>query len=399
MIIDFSNQKLYNKKYIPLLRNKKRYIFLMGGAWSWKSVFQAQKEIILSFKPWNKLLVVRKVKDTHKDSTYAELINIIEQWNLEKYFNILKSPLEITNKLTWSNIIFRGMDDPEKIKSVQWVNRIRIEEATEMMEQDFNQLDLRLRWLKEMQITCTYNPINKEHWLYKFRSKWNNKNVELLHSTYLDNRFIDKKYKEVMERLKEQNPEYYKIYALWEWWTRQGLVFEKQPIKIDNVSEARLLWYWLDFWFTNDPTALVGIYKRNQWYILDEIIYRTWLTNSDIINIMKQEWINTEDTIMADSAEPKSIEEIYRSWFNIKPAVKWKDSIIHWIDFMKSLNLYITKRSVNGIKEFENYIWWKDKNWKSLNKPVDANNHFIDATRYWINSLINNKKEFEIVFW
>ena len=395
MLIDFSDKKLYNEIYIPLLKDNHRYIFLMWWAWSWKSFFVAQREIIKSFGKWNKLMVVRKVKDTHKDSTYWELTNIIKIWNLEQYFDITKSPLWIRNKLTGNDIIFRWMDDPEKIKSVSWVNRLWIEEATELSKEDFNQLDLRLRGLKQQQITLSFNPIDANHWLntdfWTKQEQWREQTT-FLKTTFLNNRFVWEKYKEVFERLKKQNPDYYKIYALWEWWTREGLVFEKQPKIINLPKEAKLLGYWLDFWFTNDPTSLVGIYEYNKWYILDEIIYRTGLTNQDLINIMKQEKVDRYSKIIADSAEPKSIEDIHRAGFNIHPSEKGKDSINNGIDFMKSLDIYLTKRSSNWIKEIQNYTWQKDKNWRPINKPVDYANHFIDAARYWLTWILKKPK-------
>ena len=163
-------------------------------------------------------------------------------------------------------IYFRWMDDPEKIKSVSWVNRLWIEEATELTKEDFNQLDLRLRGLKQQQITLSFNPIDANHWLntdFWTKQSKREKEATFLKTTFLNNRFVWGKYKEVFERLKEQNPDYYKIYALWEWWTREGLVFEKQPKIINLPKEAKLLGYWLDFWFTNDPTSLVGIYEYN----------------------------------------------------------------------------------------------------------------------------------------
>ena len=140
MEIDFSNHLLYNKKYIPFFHNKQRYNFLMWGWWSWKSKAEAQKEIQKSFRVWHRLLWVRKVKDTIKDSIYTELVQVIEEWKLEEYFDITKSPMYIRNKLTWSDFIFRWLDDVEKIKSVSKVTDIWIEEATEIDKKEFDQL-------------------------------------------------------------------------------------------------------------------------------------------------------------------------------------------------------------------------------------------------------------------
>lgn len=201
-----------------------------------------------------------------------------------------------------------------------------------------------------------------------------------------------------MERLKKQNENYYNIYALGRWWSLEWLVFENQPEQIQLPEEAELVAYWLDWWYSNDPTALVGLYKWNNWYVIDELIYQTKLTNDDIINKLKVLGVKKEDQIFADSAEPKSIEEIYRAWYNIQPTKKGKDSVMFWIDIMKQEKLYITKSSHNTISEFVKYVWQTDKNWKPLNKPVDFNNHSIDAIRY-IFLKIKDIKNYDIIFW
>jgi phage terminase large subunit len=166
---DFSNAELYNPAYIPLFANKARFLHLYGSAGSGKSVFASQKEIALSFsseRKNRKTLVVRAVHNTIKDSVYAELTGVIYDWELSDFFEILKSPLSITNKLTGVQFIFRGLDDVEKLKSVRGVDRILIEEATEIKaREDLDQLSLRLRGFPEVQITMMYNPINVFHWL------------------------------------------------------------------------------------------------------------------------------------------------------------------------------------------------------------------------------------------
>lgn len=397
--IDISERKLFNYKFIPLLKNKKRYLFLKWWAWSWKSVFVAQKEIIKTYDTGNKLMVVRKVRDTHKDSTFAELKWIIVTWDLEKHFNITTSPLSIINKLTGSSIIFRWMDDPEKVKSVSNINRIWIEEATELTKNDFTQLDLRLRGKKNMQITCTFNPISADHWLNTdIWVKWSNENIELMHTTFLDNRFVWDEYKWVIEWLKEKNPSYYKIYWLWEWGILEGLVFEAQPRIIEEIPEwAEFLCYWLDFWFTNDPTVLIALYRRKGGILFHQIFHRTWLTNQDIVKLLKENNVDSNADIRADSSEPKSIEEIHRAGYNIKPVKKGKDSIMFWIDLMKQYDLYITRVSSEWISEFKNYVWSTDKNWNYVNKPVDFNNHCIDASRYWCMMSLWQKQKFFVV--
>ena len=328
-------------------------------------------------------MCVRKIKDTLKDSCFAELKSRIKERKLDECFELTRSPLSIRNKISWCEFIFRWLDDSEKIKSVEWVARIWIEEATEIKRDDFDQLDLRLRGKDDMQITCTFNPTDAEHWLNTdFRVHWDTEDTTCLHSTYKDNRWVGEQYEKVMDRLVETNQNYYNIYALGKRGILEWLVFENWRI-IDAVpAEAKLLWYWKDFGYTNDPTTLVAVYMYNNELICDELLYERWLTNQDIVERYGELWINKQDNIWADCAEPKSIEEIFRAWYNIKWVTKWPDSIMYGIDIMKQYVINITARSWNIQKEFKKYVWAKDKNWKNLNKPIDADNHTIDGIRY-----------------
>ncbi len=383
--IDFSDRWLYNEKYIPLLSDTKRYIFLMWWWWSWKSVFASQKEIIKSYKQKDKIMCVRKIYNTVKDSCFAELKRRISEWKLEEHFEITRSPMIIKNKLTWCEFIFKGLDDPEKIKSVEWVSRIWIEEATELTKDDFDQLDLRLRWKKDMQITCSFNPTDAEHWLNEYHwVKWNTENQTCLHSTYKDNVFVWEEYWKVMARLMESNQNYYNIYALWKRWVLQWVIYNNRHVVDWTPPEAQLLVRWLDFWFSNDETALIDIYQYNWCLVIDEQIYEKWLTNNDIDARMVSLWLDKRIKIYWDSSEPKSIEELKRRQRNIEPVKKGSDSVSFWIDVVKQFKLLITNTSTNTIKEIKKYCWGIDKTNKPTNKPVDLFNHAMDAMRYAI---------------
>lgn len=392
MNIDFSNRDLYNYNFIPLLHSTKRYIFLKWGGGSGKSVFASQKEIIKSYETKDRIMCVRKVKDTLKDSMFSELKKRISEWSLDDHFEITKSPMLIKNKLSWCEFIFRWLDDPEKLKSVADVSRVRIEEATEINKEWFDQIDLRLRGKKNMQITCSFNPVDAESRLNTdFRSKWESADIDLHHSTYTDNRFVGEEYRNVMNRLLDQNQNYYNIYALGQRWILDGLVFDKRDIIQSVPNWAELLWYGQDFGYTNDPSSLIALYKHNNELVFDEIFYLTGLTNvyreekDKEKSIVWQYQINNIEKnidIFGDSSEPKSIEEIAREWYGIKSVVKWPDSIMHGIDTMKSYKINVTARSGNLQKEFRKYCRAKDKSWKLENKPIDAFNHGIDASRY-----------------
>ena len=391
---DFSDKDLYNTKYLPLCTNKKRLIVLVWGAWSGKSSFVIQKEIALTFH-WvekNRVLCVRKTKESVKNSIYAECLHRISEWELNSYFNVTKSPLYIKNNLTGNDIIFSGLDDVEKLKSIHWVTRIVIEEATELTYNDYMQLNLRLRGVwANYQITMMCNPVHVGHWINtEIWQKWSNDDVELLHTTALDNRWVWEAFLKELEKLKETNPSLYKVYALGEWGVIEGLIFEYNVIQ-SIPKEAELLWYWMDFGFTNDPTALVALYKYNGELIFDEIVYRTRMTNGEIITLCKQECVPA-CTIYADSSDPKSIEEIRLWWVAIDPAKKWPDSVRFWINLMQSFKINVTSSSINWLKEFGKYAW-KNKDGKYINEPSDAFNHFIDACRYVAMMKLQNQND------
>jgi len=399
MILDFSDKAIYNEKYIPLLHDKKRYLFLQWWGGSGKSKFQAQKEIIETFEAGNRLLWVRKVKDTIKDSIFAELCGVIEDWDIGEHFTITSSPMRIINNLTGSDIIFRGLDDVEKIKSVSDVTRVWLEEATEADKKDFDQLDIRLRWFgKALQITCTYNPVSDQNWL--ITDFWNlgeTDDVTLVHSTFRDNRFVGQEtYEKVFERLKIQDINLYNIYAL----GIPGKAVEGLIYTYENIAsvpeEAKRLGYGLDFGY-NHPACLVGLYEWNDGIIIDEEFHKNGMINGDIVAYVKENWISETDDIIADNSRPEAIEEICRGGFNCKPCKKWPDSVINGVFSMKGMKLYITARSSWIKKDFDNYVWAKDKNGKPIDTPIKAFDDWPDAVRYGL-SYYFDFGEFDITF-
>jgi phage terminase large subunit len=287
------------------------------------------------------------------------------------------------------------MDKSEKLKSIHRVTRVWCEEATELSKEDFNQIDLRLRGVANPQIVCTFNPIDQDSWINtEFWQFGDTDKVKLLHTTFLDNKFVGEEYSAVMDRLKIQNPRMYEIYALGLW----GQALEGVIFKYDDIQkvpeEAKLLCRGMDFGFTNDPTALIAIYLWNGKIILDEELYKRQMTNQDLIRFFEDIGLSRSEQIRADSSEPKSIEEIHRAGYNIVGATKGKDSINFGIDTMKQYDILITARSQNLKKEFKNYCWAQDKNGKMLNTPIDDFNHAIDGVRYGFELLAKKREIF-----
>lgn len=293
----------------------------------------------------------------------------------DSYFN--KSSL----KYTFSNnsyIEFFSVDQPDKLRGARR-DILFINECNNIDFESYQQLSVRTKKF----IYLDYNPTN-EFWVHTELK--NNIDSDFVVLTYKDNEALDPAIVREIEKAKEkaQTSSYWanwwNVYGLGQLGSLEGVVFPNWE-QIDTIpQEAKFLGCGLDFGYSNDPTAMIGIYEYNGKIIADELIYSTSLLNSDIIRLMKQD---KRLPIWADSAEPKSIEEIRRAGFNIKPVVKGADSINFGISVLQERNLLVTKQSTNLIKELRNYSWDTDKTGKRLNRPIDDYNHAIDALRYF----------------
>lgn len=328
------------------------------------------------------------------------MINVLNEWGLIKALDINRSYFEIRFP-NGSEIFFKGLDDPEKIKSIADVTDMWIEEATELNEEDFDQLSLRIRSPKpNCQYFLSFNPVSKANWVYK---RWfapgvvvDPSQVLIIHSTYKDNKFLPEDYIKSLEDMIKTNPTYYKIYALGEFCTLDKLVFnnwraEKLLVADYIDKENTEICCGIDFGFTNDITTITESYinpKTKLWYVR-----RAWgstgRTNDEIAKQIYNMGLN-KCRIVADSAEPKSIAEIKaHNIYNIRPSVKGRDSVVHGIQKMQQFNIVVNPEMCKGlIMELENYSWKKDKkSGEYLNEPIDEYNHYIDALRYSLQCL------------
>ena len=212
-----------------------------------------------------------------------------------------------------------------------------------------------------------------EKWL-EYQDKY-----RIIKSIYSDNPFLPEHERRKILQQAEKDANFKRIHIDCEYGIYEGLVFTEWQ-QVESMPEEGFIVYGLDFGYSNDPTALVKVMPQGEDLYVDELLYRTGMTNNDISRIMKQLEVN--DEVYADSAEPKSIEEISQAGFNCKPSIKGQGSINAGIDKLKTYNLKITKRSINLIKELRNYAWVSDKEGQPTNKPIDAFNHAIDALRY-----------------
>jgi phage terminase large subunit len=376
--------------FVPLFKNKKRYEIVWGGAGSGKSHIVARKLLYRILKESHikhNFLIIRKVDRTIKRSVFALMKNIISRWGMQSEFDINLTDKTLTYKLNGSQIMFSGLDDAEKLKSIEGVTSIWCEEATELTQDDFEQLDLRLRGntgaLK--QITFTFNPISEQHWIKKVFFDDPIQGVFTLKTTYLDNSFIDDDYKTVMENKKKTNPRFYNIYCLGNWGTADGLIFSNVNARMIRPEEVAGLEYaqGLDFGYTNDPSAFNQTYidmKNKKIYVYDGF-YQKGMSNAEIAERIKSMQGHKRVTT-ADSSEPKSIDYISKKGVNIRGAMKGAGSISTGLDFLLEFEIIVNTHLIEFMVEFNNYCWGVDKNGKATNKPTDDFNHFIDSLRY-----------------
>lgn len=224
-----------------------------------------------------------------------------------------------------------------------------------------------------------FNP-TAQFWLEQWLSYYDDTIV--IKSNYLDNLYLKETERLKIEKRASVDANFRRIHIDCEYGNYEGLVFPEITL-IDDLPEQGRTAYGLDFGYTNDPASVIKVMQQGDNLYLHEEIYQTGLSNAQLAARMKGQGIRLNfDTIYADSAEPKSIDDLHLMGWNVKPAVKGKDSIMYGIDLMRQNKIHVTKQSVNLIKEFRNYSYEKDKNGQTINKPIDGWNHGIDAARY-----------------
>ena len=402
--------------YNEFWKFKGRYRVVKGSRASKKSKTTALwYATFLNKKGFEKanLIVFRKTYRTLKDSCFTDLkwaftrLGVIDDW----VFTL--SPLEATRKSTGQKILFRGLDDVLKITSVTVENGhlcwAWIEEAYEVMnEEDFDMLDESIRGEVHAplfkQWTITFNPWSEKHWLKTRFFDLEDKETLAITTNYLCNEWLDNTDLQVFERMKSHNPRRYQVAGLGNWGIVDGLVFEnwkEQKFDIKDTGDSVTV-AGLDFGYTNDPSAFfIGFLNESErkLYVYDEI-YKKQMSNKDIYKEITALGYSKE-RITADSAEPKSINELNELGLRVKAAKKGKDSILNGIQWIQDLEIIIHPRCNNFLTEISNYQWAEDKFGQRLNKPVDDFNHLIDAMRYAVEDYIQGKikaKTFKSIF-
>jgi phage terminase large subunit len=368
-----------------LLRLKKRIKVVRGGTSASKT---------FSILP---ILIDRAIKTPDLEiSVVSESIPHLRRGALKDFLKIMmalgryndnqfnKSTLKYTF-VNGSYIEFFSVDQPDKLRGARR-NVLYVNECNNVDFDSYYQLAIRTSG----EIWLDYNP-SSLFWVD--REIINQDDVDFITLTYLDNEALSETIVKEIESAKEKA----KTSSYWEnWWQVYGLgqtgslegvcIPDWQEIQLP--TEARLLCYGMDWGYSNDPTSLIAMYKYNDAYIFDELIYQKGLLNSDISDLLKTN--NVNDIVYADSAEPKSIAELNSYGHNVLPVSKGRDSIIYGLNLINQNKVYVTSRSKNLINELRNYIWMVDKQGNKLNKPIDAYNHAIDAMRYAMTSQLEN---------
>ncbi len=371
--------------------------FIYGGAGSGKSYAIAQHLILqLLGNDYFRCVYMRKVARTIRNSQFLLFKDIIRQWGIGELIDIREVDMTITNKANGNVLMSAGADDIEKIKSIQEPNCIWIEEATEFTLADYLQLQLRVRTRKAFNYTiASFNPISKSHWLYEYISKKGNE-VNVIKTTYQDNKFIDEQYIYQLEALKGQDEDYYNVYALGEWGSGDRALVYKWTIGAfpDDIGNADVF-YGIDFGY-NNPTAVVECAMIDGKVYVREVLYESRLTNTQLIERLKELITNKALPIYCDSEDTNRIEELFNHSFNVYKSNK---DVKYGIGVVNSFVPIIDRNSLNLIAEIENYKFMKDKNDNILDVPVKFKDHLMDAMRYAItthNDRIGNKPDIRI---
>lgn len=373
-----------------------------GGASSGKSHGVIQKVVFKSLQAWKysrKVLFLRKVGSSVYDSIFEDVKQCLEAWGLLGACKVNNSAyrIELPNS---AQFIFKGLDNPEKIKSIKGISDVVMEEASEFTLDDYTQLTLRLRDKKHpnKQIYLMFNPVSKVNWVYNAFFVKKPKNTVIYQTTYKDNRFLDEVTKENIEELADRNEAYYKIYALGEFATLDKLVFPKYKKQLLNKEELKHIPsdFGLDYGFINDPSAFMHVKideENKRLYILEEYV-KKGLTNDKIAEAIKALGYSKE-IIRADSAEKKSNQELRNLDIpRVIDVIKGPGSVMQGIQYILQYEIIVDERCVKTIEELENYTWKKDKATNEyINEPVDSYNHCLDAVRYAVQDRIFQKKK------
>ena len=350
-----------------LLDSKSRVTQHIGGTRSGKTYAVLQFLIVKAIENKETITIVRKTIPSLKRTVIKDFKDILQGLNIwqDENFNITDRIYNLYD----STIQFLSTDDADKLRGIK-STILFIDEASEIDEESYFQLSIRTSG----KIILAYNPtVSPYHWLRTMPE------VERYVTTYKNNIYLPKEMVDAIENLQHTNEKYWKIYGKGEFAPNDKAIFQ---FDLCDSIDADFVGFGIDFGFSSDPTALCAVYKNSDTIFLEELIYEKGLVTNDIVAKLNSLDIQKSEEIWGDSAEPRLIEELYRSGFNIKPVVKGKDSIKFGIGVMQNYKIKILKTSQNLINEMYAYQYSTDKHGYTTDTPEGGLDHLIDAARY-----------------
>jgi len=383
-----------NRQFYDLIESNKRFKIHQGGTRSGKTfaICQYLTYLLTVSKEPLIISIVRKTLPALKGSVLRDFILILQQTGL--YYEGTHNKAENTFVYGEHTVEFLSVDEPQKIRGRKR-NIAFLNEANELNIEDFRQINMRCTDF----LILDFNPSDPVHWIYDEVIPRDDCDTWI--TTYKDNKFLSEDLVFEIERMRERDPDYWRVYG-----EGQKAVYSARQIfsnwtfiphsefpEFDIDMEAVI---GLDFGFTNDPSAATLIFKKNDKLYIHELFYKTGMTNSDIVDYIKK--LGYEQVlIFADAAEPKSVEQIKREGLLIKPAVKGQGSINAGISLLKEYDIIVSKESKNIIKEYNNYYWEELKDGTIINKPKDKFNHAMDSIRYGVYSQYGKRENFFVI--
>lgn len=380
-----------NVQFEQLLNSEKRFSVLQGGTRSGKTYAVCQYLIYLlrtSEKPLV-ISVIRKTLPAVKASVMRDMISILE--DIGTYFVGIHNKAENTFRYKNHLLEFLSVDEPQKIRGrkrdIAFLN-----EANELTLEDFRQINMRTT----ERMILDFNPSEVTHWIYD--EVIPRKDCDTWISTYQDNMFLSPELVYEIERMRERDPDYWRVYGEGQraFYSKRQIFNNWRFIPENEMPEFDDPVIGLDWGFSIDSTAIVLLQRFNDKIYIKELLYKTGLTNQDIADFLKKNNYH-ETLIFADSAEPKSIEELKRLGLWIKPATKGQGSINAGISLLKEFEIFVSDKSKNIQQEYNSYFWTELKDGTIINKPVDKFNHSLDAIRYAVYSQYGKRTEFFVI--
>jgi len=382
-----------NKIQIPiefkrLFDNDWREAAIWGGRYSLKSHTVARFLLIRARQDKNRIACLREFQNSIAESSYQLLVDLIRTYRLSD-FDVTNN--SIINKYNGSDFLFKGLyHNEQSIKSIEGIDLAWVEEAQTVSSKSLEVLAPTVR-KKGSKIIYTYNRLLEDdpvHQRLVIEGRPDTLKINVNYDIAEKYDWMPEVIKKEIEDDKQNRPSLYKHKWLGEPSSTERKIFKNWQ-QIDTVPhEARLEVRGLDFGYSNDPTAIVDVYYYNGGWIFDEVCYLKGLSNKQIADILKAEEKASVLT-KADSAEPKSIDEIRNYGVSIFPSIKGQGSVNKGIQFVQGQKCFVTKRSQNLWKEYMSYLWKEDKDGRILNIPEDIFNHLMDAIRYALDDKIN----------